>query len=104
MCFGYIFNDCFSSSYGIITDHAINEPGHGNNVINGINATGKRYLKGKTGYMDKLASNDTTDIVMLPRASKDVSIKISDQCLHILNNKERLNGLKGSTQIQKRQS
>ena len=49
----------------------------------------------------KLAINDTTNIVILPSASKDDSIKFTYQCLHILNNKERLNGLKGSTKMQK---
>ena len=35
------------SLYGIIMDHEINAPGHGNNVFDGINAMRKRYLKGK---------------------------------------------------------
>ena len=50
----------------------------------------------------KLASNNTTNIYMLPSASKDVSIKFSDQYLHILNNKEILNGIKCITKMQKR--
>ena len=54
--------------------------------------------------MGKLASNNTTNIGMLPSASKYVSMNFADQCLHILNNKEKLNGLKGSTKMQKRQS
>ena len=41
----YLMN-VFSSSYGIIMDRAMNEIGHGNNVVDGLNATGKRYLKG----------------------------------------------------------
>ena len=36
-----------SSSYGIIMDHAINAPGHGKNVVDGINTTDKPYLKEK---------------------------------------------------------
>ena len=36
-----------SSSYGIITDSTINVTGHGNNVVYGMNATDKRYLKGE---------------------------------------------------------
>ena len=36
-----------SSSYGIIMDRAINALGHGKDVVHGINATEKRYLKGK---------------------------------------------------------
>ena len=85
-------------------DRAINTPGHGNNVVDGMNATDKRYLKGKMKLMGKLASNNTTNIGMLPSASKYVSINFSDKCLHIINNKEILNGLKGSTKMQKRQS
>ena len=34
-------------SYVFIMDSAINAPGHGNNVVDGLNAIGKRYLKGK---------------------------------------------------------
>ena len=76
-----------SSSYGIIMDREINAPGHGNNVADGINATDKIYLKEEMEIIGKLRSNDTTNIAMLPSASKDVSAKLEDQCLHILNNK-----------------
>ena len=82
-------------------DRTINAPGHGNNVVDGLNATGKRYLKGEMELMGILASNDATNIVMLPSASKYFFVNFADQCLHIINNKERLNGLKGSTKIQK---
>ena len=90
-----------SSSYGIIIDLAINAPGHGNNALYGLNATEKSHLKGEMELMGKLSSNDTTNIGMLPSASKYVSINVVYQCLHILNNKERLNGLKGGTKMQK---
>ena len=49
----------------------------------------------------KLESNGSTNIGMLPKYSKDVSIKFSHQCQHILNNIEIFNGLKGSTKFQK---
>ena len=51
--------------------------------------------------MGKLASNDTTNIGMLPSASKYVSINFAAQCLHMINNEEILNGLKGSTKMKK---
>ena len=82
-----------SSSYSIIMDLAMNAPCHGNNFIYGLNTTGKRYLKGEMEHMGKLVSNDTTNIGILFSASKYVSVKFADQCLHILNNKERFNGL-----------
>ena len=76
-----------SSSYGIITDHAINSPGNGNNVVDGLNATEKRYLKVKMELIGKLRSKYTSNIGMLPSALKEVSIEFADKCLHILNNK-----------------
>ena len=86
-----------SSSYGSITDCEINAPFHGNNIIGGINATGNHYLKEQMKLICTLASNDTSNIAIIYSASKYISVKLSYQCIHILNNKEVLNGLKGST-------
>ena len=52
----------------------------------------------------KLEGNNTTNIGMTTSASKYISIKFADQCLYIINNKERLNRIKGSTKMQKRKS
>ena len=40
-------------------DQEIHAPGHERIVFDGINATDKRYLKGKMELIGKLASNDT---------------------------------------------
>ena len=93
-----------SSSYGIIMDMVINAPSNGNNVVDGINATAKFYLKEKIEIICKLASNNTSNIGNIPSASKYVLIKFSEHYIHILNNKDRLNGLKVGTKMQKRES
>ena len=77
-----------SFSYGVTIARAINSPGHENNLVYGLNATYKQYLKGKMELMGKVASNDTTNIGILPSTSKYVSINFSDQCLHILSKKK----------------
>ena len=51
----------------------------------------------------KLASKDTSKIIMLPSASKYVFIKFSKQCLNIINNKNSLNRLKICTKMEKRE-
>ena len=91
-------------SYGIIMDRSINAPDHGNNYFFGFNATDKYYLKEQMELIGKLVINDTSRIGILPSASKDVSIKFVDKCIHIINNKDMLTGLKGSTKMQKRES
>ena len=88
-----------SSSYGIILDRAINAPGHGKNFFYGLYAMDKRYLEGKMEPIGKLESNNTANIGMLPIASKDVSINFFDQCIHIINNKEISNVIKGVTKV-----
>ena len=85
-----------SYSYGIIMDRSINAPGHRNNVVDVLNAIDKPFLKEQMELIGKLASNDTSNIVMLPSASKYASIEFADQCIHIINNKEILNVLKVS--------
>ena len=49
----------------------------------------------------KLVGIETSRIGILPSTPKYVPIKFADQCIHILNNKYRLNGLKGSAKMQK---
>ena len=93
-----------SSSYGIIMDCEINEPVHGKNVVDGLNETDKFYFKDQMEPIVRLASNDTSKIGILPSASKYASIKFSDQCINIINNKEILNGLKVITKMKKRES
>ena len=76
-----------SSSYGIIMDCANIAPGHGNNVVDGLNGAEKLYLKEEMELIGKLGSNYTTWIGILTSASKDVSIQFAYQFLHILNDK-----------------
>ena len=90
-----------SYSYDIIMDCSVNAPGLENNSVDGLNAIDKRYLNGKIERIGKLESNKTSKIGMLPRASKDVFIKFSDQYLQFHNKKEILNGLKDSTKIKR---
>ena len=77
-------------------------PGHGKNVVDGINATDNFYLKEKMELIVKLAFNDTSNIGMRTSASNDVSIKFLYQCIHTINNKEIINGLRGSTKTKKK--
>ena len=57
-----------SSSYGIIMDREIHAPGHGKDIVDGLNTTEKCYLKGKMELIGKLESNNTSNVRMLPSA------------------------------------
>ena len=49
--------------------------------------------------LGKLRSNDTSNIGMIPSASKYVSVNFSEQCLHIISKNDTFNGLKGITKM-----
>ena len=55
--------------------HEIDESSHGNNVVDGLNAAHKRYLKEQMELVGKLLDNGTSNIGILPSASKYISIK-----------------------------
>ena len=59
-------------------DRTINAAFHVNNVVDGMNATYKRFLKGEMELIGKLGSIDTTKIGIFPSASKEVSFKFPD--------------------------
>ena len=46
--------------------HAINEPGHGKNVVNHINTTEKIDMKEQMELIGKLTSKDTSNIGIIP--------------------------------------
>ena len=81
------FITMLSSSCGIIIYLEINALSHGKNFY-GLNATDKHYLKERMEPIDKLASNDTSNIGMLTSASKYVFVKFEDQCIQFINNKD----------------
>ena len=43
----YFFLSILSTNFNIIVDRMIGAPGHGKDVVDGINAFDKRYLMGK---------------------------------------------------------
>ena len=64
-----------SSSYSIVFDHAINAPSHEKNVVGGLNAMYKRYLKEEIELISELACNDKSIMGMLPSASNTSPLK-----------------------------
>ena len=54
--------------------------------------------------IDKLESNAISNIGMLPSSSKDVYIIFKNQCIIMINSKDRLKRLKGITKMQNRES
>ena len=89
---------------GIIRDRSINATGHENNVVDSLNANVKNYLKKQLELVEKLPSNESSKIRMLPSTSSSVSFILSEKTLQILTNIDRLNRIKVITKMHKIES
>ena len=87
---------------GITMYSTINASGHNNKFFYSMNTTYKWYWSEKIDIIGKLTSKDTQNIEILTIASKNVSINFVEQCLHILTNKDIMNGLKRITKMRLR--
>ena len=82
--------------------HAMNAPDNGKHIFDGPNDTIKRYTKEQMELLGKKTSNGTSKIGILPSASKDFTLNLIEQYLHIITNKYMLSGLKCSTKMRNR--
>ena len=57
-CSALYFLSYISFKYKIIIDRMIGTPGHGKDLVDGINASDKRYLKGKRCMIGTLEADD----------------------------------------------
>ena len=84
----------FSTLFGIIIDHIINEPGHIKTLSDGLIATDKRYVKKQMEPLVNL-KYDISNIGMILCYSKFEIINFSKYFFHFLTHRYGLNGLKG---------
>ena len=75
-------------------DSEIGASCHGNNVVDDLKKRVKIYLKEKMERVGYLKTNKTSNVGMIPCASKDGSSNFLYQCLNIISHKYRMNGLK----------
>ena len=54
-------------------------------------------------FIGKLASSDTSDSAIIPSASRDVFIIFVKHYIQIINDKNRFNGIKICTRMQKKE-
>ena len=68
-----------SYSYGTIMYHAINALSHGKTVVGGLNATEKRFLKGKWNIMInyQLTTNQTLGFLQVLQKMSGLKCKIN---------------------------
>lgn len=91
-------------SQSIMIDRAIKAPGHGKDIVDGLNATDKSYLK-ESMIHTKASPDDKREKRMSPQSmSEDEKMSFAHECLRLCSHPDRLTGVKGQTKHAKREA
>ena len=90
-------------AYGLVIDRAVGAPGHGKDLVDGLNAVDKRFLQEmmkRLGLADKEIANRMDPVVM----EKGVLKSLAELCLKACSNKNRKEGVKSAGKYAKREA
>jgi hypothetical protein len=96
-------NSLLSSEHGITIDHAVNAPGHGKDIVDGLNATDKNFLKKKMCLIGTPGAQETKQRMEAAAMVNGASKSLAEECIRLCNDEERVCGLKGGAKNAKRE-
>lgn len=88
----------FAWTYNIIIDRAIGAPGHGKDVVDGLNATDKRHLTQLLQYLDNVWEEDNHIERKMPAHSmtEEGEFSLAELAAERLRHESRASGVKGA--------
>jgi hypothetical protein len=93
-----------SAKYDMTIDRAIGAPSHGKDIVDGINATDKRYLAGCMCLIGTPEANDGEKRMAAQSMVETASKSLADECARLCTLDSRLQGVKGHTKHAKREA
>jgi hypothetical protein len=93
-----------ASKYDMTIDRAIGAPSHGKDVVDGINATDKRYLAGCMCLVGTPEANDGDKRMAAQSMVETASKSLADECVRLCSLDSRLQGVKGHMKHAKREA
>ena len=88
------FLSYISVSYKIIIDRMIGAPGHGNGLVDGINTSDKRYLKGKICMIGAPEVDYCSKRINGHSMIGNAHYSFADECKRLCECSDRKNGVK----------
>ena len=75
--------------YGIVIDRAIGDPGHGKDIVDGLNATDKHFLQGKMCIIGSPEANDGKKRMAAHSMVDRAANSFSDECARLCSDEAR---------------
>ncbi len=93
-----------ASQKHVVIDRAIEAPGHGKDIVDGLNATDKRFLKGKMCLIGSPEANGSAHRMVAHSMVEGASKSLAEECAHLCSDEARTSGVKGSVKSEKRET
>jgi hypothetical protein len=90
--------------YGMTIDRAIGAPGHGKDIVDGLNATDKAYLGGCMCLIGTPEANNGEKRMAAESMTETASKSLAFECARLCSISSRINGVKGDAKSAKRES
>jgi hypothetical protein len=87
----------------VIIDQAVGAPGHGKDVVDGLNATDKRYLKQKMSMVSTPEENDSNNRMSACSMVEEEGKSLAEECARLCSDTSRVAGVKSDAKYAKRE-
>ena len=92
-----------ASAYGIVIDRAIGAPGHGKDLIDGMNAVDKRFLQEAMRRLAKAAGDEESNRMEPSTMVEGEAKSLAAECIRLCSDKSRAEGVKSAGKYAKRE-
>jgi hypothetical protein len=93
-----------ASQKHVVIDRAIGAPGHGKDIVDGLNATDKRFLKGEICLIGSPEANNFAQRMVAHSMVEGASKSLAEECARLCSDEARTSGVKGSMKSEKRET
>jgi hypothetical protein len=93
-----------SAVHNIVIDRAIGAPGHGKDIVDGLNATDKRFLASKMRMIGLPEGSDAENRMAAESMVEGTSKSLAVECARLLSASTRNEGMKSHAKYAKRES
>jgi hypothetical protein len=93
-----------SAQFQIVIDRAIGAPGHGKDIVDGLSATDKQFLRKKMCMIGTPEANDGTSRMAAHSMVENASKSLAEECVRLCSDESRIAGVKSHSKHVKREA
>jgi hypothetical protein len=92
-----------ATEFDLTFDRAIGAPGHGKDIVDGLNVTDKMSLQKQMCMIGTPESNDTQKRMEAHSMMETASLSLAEECAWLCSRRERAEGVKGDVKLRKQE-